>query len=203
MLRKKLGDKAFWTGVRNYVLKYSTCTVETGDFQKSLENASGLNLTRFFDEWLLSKGYPKLSGTYEYDLAKQGVTITMRQTQAKDGDIPLFAFDLEIELIDDRGQTYNVCLSFDREPSAAAFIKLQDGASPCCLRVDPDNKVLYSLEMSADQQVLQNTAKSAKDIKSRIWAYDELIKNGSWYSLQTVKQHILAEPFYGVRVQGN
>ncbi len=50
MLRHLLGDESFWAGVRKYVKDYSGKTVETEDFRKYLEDASGLNLNKFFDQ---------------------------------------------------------------------------------------------------------------------------------------------------------
>jgi aminopeptidase N len=56
MLRSLLGDATFWAGVQAYVAQHAQKSVQTSDFQTALEQASGLNLTRFFDEWVYSKG---------------------------------------------------------------------------------------------------------------------------------------------------
>jgi aminopeptidase N len=54
-LRRLLGDGVFWSGVQKYVRNFRDKVVETSDFRKVFENESGLNLTRFFDEWFYSK----------------------------------------------------------------------------------------------------------------------------------------------------
>jgi aminopeptidase N len=51
MLRHKLGDTVFWGAVKDYVNTFKGCNVETSDFQKCLEKASGINLVKFFDQW--------------------------------------------------------------------------------------------------------------------------------------------------------
>ena len=60
MLRKKLGDTAFFQALQNYLndpaLAYGYAT--TPDLQAHLETASGLNLTEFFNDWVYNQGYP-------------------------------------------------------------------------------------------------------------------------------------------------
>jgi len=60
MLRWKLGDSAFFKGIRNYqkdpALAYGFA--KTTDLQRNLEQASGQNLTEFFKDWFKGQGYP-------------------------------------------------------------------------------------------------------------------------------------------------
>ena len=56
MLRKRIGEKIFWEAVGEYVRVFSKKTVETEDFRKVLEEHSKVNLNKFFDQWLYSKG---------------------------------------------------------------------------------------------------------------------------------------------------
>jgi aminopeptidase N len=60
MLRWKLGDDAFFKGVRNYLADPSTSYefARTEDLKRNLEAASGQNLTEFFNDWLYGEGYP-------------------------------------------------------------------------------------------------------------------------------------------------
>ncbi|KAG2221559.1 hypothetical protein INT45_002573 [Circinella minor] len=203
MLRGILGDDAFWAGVKHYVETFSTKTVQTSDFQAALEWASGLNLSRFFDEWLYSKGYPVLKGTFNHDASRGTVQVSITQTQIKkDAEIPLFTFDLEVELTDEKGNKYLNTLTFNREATVTTTFILDDkNVLPARVRVDPNFRVLYTLDMPVDQRILKNTAKDAEDVISRIWAYNELIKEGSYSALKFIEANILQEPFYGVRSQ--
>lgn len=38
--------------------RHAESCVETDDFRKILEEASGWNLTEFFDQWVFGTGYP-------------------------------------------------------------------------------------------------------------------------------------------------
>ncbi|WBL24780.1 M1 family metallopeptidase [Zunongwangia sp. HGR-M22] len=52
ILREKLGDEAFKTGVRNYLKLYSFKNVTTDNFLAEMENVSGQDLTQFKEDWL-------------------------------------------------------------------------------------------------------------------------------------------------------
>ncbi|KAJ2964794.1 hypothetical protein NQZ79_g301 [Umbelopsis isabellina] len=201
MLRSLLGDATFWAGVQAYVAEHAQKTVQTSDFQTALEQASGLNLTRFFDEWIYSKGYPKLNAEYSYDSQSNQVKVVLNQTQVDEKEgIPLFGFPLELEVVDDQGNVHSNTAIFDREAKVVTYIQLPSDSKPQIFRIDPDGKVLFSVDLTADQSILENTAKSAKDIFNRMQAYYELVKNGSRASLKIVQKLVKEEPYYAVRV---
>lgn len=52
LLRKKLGDEIFWKAIKFYSTKYFGESVETTDFQKAIEEGSGVQLEGFFNEWV-------------------------------------------------------------------------------------------------------------------------------------------------------
>ncbi|KAI8915223.1 hypothetical protein DFJ77DRAFT_461715 [Powellomyces hirtus] len=205
MLRKLLGDEAFWDGVQSYVRMYRTQVVETDEFRRCLEKASGLNLVKFFDQWFYSKGFPQMKGTFDFSQDKKQVSITLEQTQVdKAKSIGLFDCTVEIEVTDADHKTYtgHVVFQSDNESSKSTLILPIGKAKPAMVRVDPGNKLLFSLEMSTGEDVLVNTAKGADDVPNRVWAYKELItRNGTYPALNKVKEAVLAEKFYGVRIK--
>ncbi|MCI4671836.1 MAG: M1 family metallopeptidase [Bacteroidia bacterium] len=52
LLREKLGDEAFWKGIKHYSKSYHRKAVSTEDFQMAMEEASGKSLTAFFNRWI-------------------------------------------------------------------------------------------------------------------------------------------------------
>lgn len=55
LLRGKLGERAFWAGLRRYTRAFFGKSVTTADFQAAMERASGKNLTPFFNKWVYKK----------------------------------------------------------------------------------------------------------------------------------------------------
>lgn len=58
MLRTRVGDEAFWRGSREYLNRWKYREVETSDFRRCLEEASGDALDRFFVDWVYRYGMP-------------------------------------------------------------------------------------------------------------------------------------------------
>ena len=59
MLRKYLGDDAFFGGLNKYLETNKYTSVEIQDLRKAMEDVSGEDLHWFFDEWLVKGGEPK------------------------------------------------------------------------------------------------------------------------------------------------
>ncbi|KAJ3020342.1 hypothetical protein HKX48_000955 [Thoreauomyces humboldtii] len=204
MLRQLLGEDAFWRGVRTYLKVYRTRIVETDQFRRCLEDASGLNLTRFFDQWIFSNGFPAFKGDYTFCAEKRQVEITCEQTQVDPSQsIPLFDCILTVEIIDSDGKAHRQNMDFSSEGNHArsSVVIPLGNALPCVIRVDPDCTLLFTMDMNPGEGVLGNTAKSAEGVIPRVWAYRELIKIGGASALQKVHEAVVAEPFYEVRMR--
>lgn len=95
MLRQKVGDEAFWAGMRNYYRKYQNKNALTLDFQREMEASSGKPLDAFFKSWLYQKGTPIITAKWQYDARKQTVLITLKQQQNAlfDGDLTLALYE--------------------------------------------------------------------------------------------------------------
>lgn len=55
LLREKLGDDAFWKGIKQYSKTYFGKSVTTTDFKQAMEKATEVNLDAFFDKWIYKK----------------------------------------------------------------------------------------------------------------------------------------------------
>ncbi|QHI37259.1 Aminopeptidase N [Kordia antarctica] len=83
MLRKKLGDAAFFQGIRNYLddeeLAYGYAN--TSQLQAHLENESGEDLNEFFNDWIYGEGYPSYDVAW-YQSEESEVSIKVNQEQS-------------------------------------------------------------------------------------------------------------------------
>ena len=92
MLRGRMGDEAFWRGVRLYYARHMNGTASTDDFMQAMEEASATDHGAFFDQWLRQGGNPRFEGSWEYDESAAAVRVELAQVQTT-GD---FAMPLEI-----------------------------------------------------------------------------------------------------------
>ena len=58
--------------------------VDTEDFRKAMEAASGKDLKWFFDQWLYKAGHPELKVRWHYEDADKTVRVKVEQTQTVD-----------------------------------------------------------------------------------------------------------------------
>jgi hypothetical protein len=63
MLRRLIGDDAFFAGLREFYAKWRYSKAGTDDFRASMEKAAGRPLARFFDRWIYGSGIPTLRMT--------------------------------------------------------------------------------------------------------------------------------------------
>jgi hypothetical protein len=87
MLRRLLGDEAFFAGLRDFYQTWRFKKAGTDDFRIAMEKAAGgRSLERFFDRWIYSAQIPSLRFTYAAD----GHTLQVRFEQIGDiYDIPV------------------------------------------------------------------------------------------------------------------
>ena len=51
-LRRELGDEVFWRALQRYTRAYAGGVVESRDFQRAVEQASGRDLRALFAKWV-------------------------------------------------------------------------------------------------------------------------------------------------------
>lgn len=140
MLRQRIGDDRFWTGIRRYYARYMNGTTSTAEFRQVMEEVSGQDLRPFFDQWLVRGGIPRVEGTWQWDASAKAVTVELRQSQPG----PAFALDLDVgaELADGT-------VSVQRATLGAEPVRLRFDAPerPRAVRLDPHTRALFAGEL--------------------------------------------------------
>jgi len=143
MLRKRMGDEAFWAGIQAYYAAHMNGSATTDDFRSAMEQASGENLEGFFRQWLYQGGNPHLAGWWRYDPTAQAVSIEINQTQTNVGP-----FDLPLEV--------GIYMDGSERPTAIHTVHVTSGfhrfvipveGEPEDVVLDPDTWALFSGEL--------------------------------------------------------
>ena len=95
MLRGVIGTDNFWKGIQSYYQKYQNANATTADFLREMEDASGRDLSGFFQQWLYKGGTLRYAETWQFDSVQSQITIRLDQTQ---NDGSLFKMPLEVGL---------------------------------------------------------------------------------------------------------
>jgi hypothetical protein len=86
MLRRLIGDGAFFAGVKKFYADNRFTKAGTDDLRRAMEATSGRDLNRFFERWIYDSGIPRL----RYSTAVEGNELVVRFEQAGDiYDVPV------------------------------------------------------------------------------------------------------------------
>jgi aminopeptidase N len=100
MLRRQLGDDAFFSGLRDYYKAHEAATASTEDLREALEKASSKELKRFFARWVYGSGHPiyRLTpGHVAIGGGRSMVTIELRQIQKGDAFLDPVVVELAMD----------------------------------------------------------------------------------------------------------
>ncbi|HJU87281.1 MAG TPA: M1 family aminopeptidase, partial [Gemmatimonadota bacterium] len=132
MLRRQVGDEAFFEGVRDYYATLRGGTAWTADFARIMEEAAGSPLGWFFAQWVARPGMPVLSASVVE--GNQGRSIRVEQLQS--GEPYRLAVDLELRA---EGRSERRTVEMDG-PFAEVPVDL-DG--PLEVVIDPEGWLLF------------------------------------------------------------
>ncbi|MBA2610720.1 MAG: M1 family metallopeptidase [Bacteroidetes bacterium] len=122
MLRKVVGDDAFFASLKNYLETNKFKTGEIHNLRLSFEEVTGQDMNWFFNQWFLNRGRPKLIFTKKYDAITNNLELTVEQTQ-NFKKYPLYKLPIEIDtyvngkaertkiIVTDAKQTFNIKVS--------------------------------------------------------------------------------------------
>ena len=137
MLRKRLGDDAFFKGLREYYRAHHEANATTEDLRAALEKASRQNLREFFARWVYASGHPKyeLSWSWKNEPEKGGaLTISLQQTQP--GDVFLDPVPVVIDL---KGGARHELIKPTGKSTSQQFSLV---SRPQSVQIDPDETIL-------------------------------------------------------------
>ncbi len=120
MLRWKLGDTAFFNGLRQYQkdTKLAYGFAKTDDLKRNLEQASGQDLTGFFKDWFKGQGYPSYNVQWT-QIGREYVNITMNQTTSHNS-VDFFELPVALKF---KNATQEKTIVVDNKTNGETFLK--------------------------------------------------------------------------------
>lgn len=97
MLRKTIGDEAFFEGLNLYLNENKFQAVEMHQLRLAMEEVTGMDLNWFFNQWFFNKGHADLEITHSYDEASKKYVVTIKQNQDL-SEIPLYRIPLDVDI---------------------------------------------------------------------------------------------------------
>lgn len=136
MLRKKIGDEAFYKGVKTYYQNYKYKSASTNSFKRVMASISEKNLDLFFKQWLENPGHPVLKTQWLY--FNNRIRIIIEQVQGS-----TFEFPLDVQLIYEDGTSEIKTIQVD---SSNTPYSLETSGDVKEIKFDPNTWLLFDLE---------------------------------------------------------
>jgi aminopeptidase N len=163
MLREQLGDESFFRALQHYLEANRLQNVVSADLAKAIEESTGTNVDRFFDQWIYGAGAPRFMVQSSYDAEKKRLSLDVRQTQKVEGHVGLFRVPVEIAVTTASGEK-----DFPIEVSKAeeVFSFSVDGP-PLLVLFDKGDKILKSLDFQKTPEEWIRQLQTAVDVPDR------------------------------------
>ena len=198
MLRFVLGDTLFWRSIRHYITKHQFQSVETNDFKVAIEEATGQNLSWFFDQWIYRAGYPVFDLSYRFSDSTRTVSLSVRQIQAMDSLTGVFRTPVEIEITaSGTSAVHRVHLT-----SGDTTLVLPAPTRPDLVLFDRGNWILKELHFRKSDAEWLFQAERASNPTDRIRAIRVVAERAdSLDGADALGRIARSDPFWGVRLE--
>ncbi len=211
MLRHQLGEAAFKRAMHAYILRYRERQVITTDMERTFEEVTGHSLAQFFQQWVYQGGYPEFEVDYNWDDEHKMAKVKIRQAQKIDDLTPCFVTPVDLafiipatdeaaregETVDTRTIPLRVLVGEDGQVEQTFYFPLE--RQPIMLRFDPDGWLLKTLKWERPARMLRYQLVHDPDVLGRIEAAEALGEEGGDENIESLKQALLTDTFWGVR----
>jgi aminopeptidase N len=147
MLRRLVGDSAFFGALRGYYATHRDGTALTEDLRAAMEEASGQQLGWFFDQWLRRPGFPELEVTWSSDPSSHQVLLDIVQGSR----FGAYRFPLTVEMQASGGVRRQATVLVPAETHVRLALPWDTQAPAQRTLVDPDIELLARIAAHRSQ----------------------------------------------------
>jgi hypothetical protein len=104
MLRRLIGDEAFFAGLKKYYQDWHYKKAGTDDLRRAFETTTPIKLSRFFDRWILASELPRIVVTTRPGTYAQTLVVRIEQQ----GDVFDFPYTVSVQYADGRTEDITI-----------------------------------------------------------------------------------------------
>ena len=195
-LRFLLGDEAFFRILSAFLHNHAFEPVDTYDFMKTVNEVTGQNMDRFFEQFIFLPGHPVFEVSSSWDAAAGEIRLAVAQVQDRSHGVPIYAMPVQVGIVTESGRRVET-VWLENEHDSFVF---QSSDEPLLVRFDEGNWILKEWTYNKSPEELLYQARH-DDVIGREWAVRELSKFGEHPGLADELAALLREdPFWAVRV---
>jgi aminopeptidase N len=141
MLRREIGDSAFFRGIRAYYAAHRHGNAMTSDLQAEFERTAGRPLDWFFDQWMRRPGVADVQASWRWDAAQRQLLVTVIQGTR----FPPYRLSLAVDVTDAGGTVTRHRVTVPASPTASVAVPATLQAPPRTVLFDGDVSLLGTL----------------------------------------------------------
>ncbi|MCK5847202.1 MAG: T9SS type A sorting domain-containing protein [Bacteroidales bacterium] len=159
MMRWKVGDAAFYSGLQNYLSdpNLNHGYAHTSDLQSHIEATSGMSLTEFINDWYYGEGSP-IYFIDAHQSSKDSITITLTQTTTN-AAVSFFEMPVPIHL---KSENFDSIVRLENTFSGQQFTI---GVNSYITEIEFDPEIWLLANATITSNVGINTSEPENDIK--------------------------------------
>lgn len=193
MLRRIIGDEAFFEGLRVYLEDNAYTAVEIHNLRLAFEKVTGLDLNWFFNQWFLAKGHPQLQIEHRFDRDAGQYILTVSQNQDLN-EMPLYRLPVRVEVHTSLGvKDYEITVQRQREEFRFDVV-----AKPFLVHFDADQYLLAEIDDQKPDEFLLHQLANGDHILDRYEAIQAL-RNSTVIKLGTILNIGMRDKFAPIR----
>ncbi|MGB3617689.1 MAG: M1 family aminopeptidase [Catalinimonas sp.] len=194
MLRKYVGDDAFFTALNRYLTRHAYSDVEIHDLRLAFEEVTGEDLNWFFTQWFLRPGHPQLRVEHSY----AGETLTVRVEQQQDTtETPIYRLPLDVEVWSG-GEARRYPVVIDEATETFTFLV---SARPNWVLFDAEQQLLGVVEHEKSTEELLYQYEHSALVLPRFESLSELAEGTGQPEIVEMMRRALDDPFGQIREQ--
>ena len=196
MLRRELGDAAFFKGLNLYLTQHAFQAVEAHDLRLAMERVSGRDLNWFFNQWFFAKGHPELKVEVDYS---QPENLLLRFSQVQDlNETPVFQLPITVSWYEGEVRKTKIV----QVSKAEQELVLENGSPVSLVYVNEGQEILMKgNQVLTNAQYLRQFKESQLGV-ARYAALDSLVSRDAAEELGIVLPLALEDSFAAIRERG-
>ena len=104
MLRKTVGDEAFFLSLKKYLEDNAYTAVEIHNLRLAFEEVTGEDLNWFFNQWFMEKGHPVIKANWDFIDSSNKVSLKLEQIQKGEGIVKTFKLPMALDIYTHSGK---------------------------------------------------------------------------------------------------
>ncbi len=194
MLRKQIGDEAFFASLKKYLQDHAFSDVEMHEFRMAVEDVVGQDFNWFFNQWFYEPGHPQLEFSYRQDSETGNWIVGIRQLQSE-LETPVYRIPLDIDVYSG-GKAERTRVVLDRRSQEFTL----NSNNPDWINVDAERMLLAEIDDQKPQAWYERQLKEGPLFADRLFALDyfaELAEEDEYANAMVVSA--FDDAFWGIQ----